>query len=76
MIFLAGGPPHQDMWDPKPAAPLEIRGPFHPISTNVPGNLQRPNLPMGMGVEYEELSAENREAIEKYVQARARAFEL
>src|SRR5688572_24863191 len=37
MIFLAGGPPHQDMWDLKPDAPSEIRGPFSPIGTNVPG---------------------------------------
>ncbi len=37
MIFLAGGPPHQDMWDLKPDAPSEIRGEFKPISTNVPG---------------------------------------
>lgn len=36
-IFLEGGPPHQDMWDPKPQAPSEIRGPFSPISTSVPG---------------------------------------
>ena len=36
-IFLAGGPPHQDMWDIKHDAPSEIRGEFSPISTNVPG---------------------------------------
>ena len=36
-IFLAGGPPHQDMWDLKPDAPSEIRGEFQPIRTNVPG---------------------------------------
>ena len=36
-IFLAGGPPHQDLWDLKPDAPSEIRGEFRPISTNVPG---------------------------------------
>ena len=36
-IFLEGGPPQQDMWDPKPEAPEEIRGPFAPISTSVPG---------------------------------------
>jgi uncharacterized protein (DUF1501 family) len=36
-IFLEGGPPQQDMWDPKPDAPAEIRGPFKTISTNVPG---------------------------------------
>lgn len=37
MIFLPGGPPHQDMWDLKPEAPAEIRGEFKPIPTNVPG---------------------------------------
>ncbi len=36
-IFLAGGPPHQDMWDLKPDAPSEIRGEFNPIHTNVAG---------------------------------------
>src|SRR3982750_4417999 len=38
-IFLEGGPPQQDMWDPKPEAPEEIRGPFAPISTSVPGTI-------------------------------------
>jgi uncharacterized protein (DUF1501 family) len=37
MIFLSGGPPHQDMVDLKPDAPAEIRGEFHPIRTSVPG---------------------------------------
>jgi len=37
MIFLAGGPPHQDMLDLKPDAPSEVRGEFDPIDTNVPG---------------------------------------
>lgn len=36
-IFLAGGPPHQDMWEIKTDAPKEIRGEFSPIDTNVPG---------------------------------------
>ena len=36
-IFLPGGPPHQDMWDLKVDAPKEIRGPFQPIKTAVPG---------------------------------------
>jgi hypothetical protein len=36
-IFLAGGPPHQDMWEIKTEAPSEIRGEFSPISTAVPG---------------------------------------
>jgi uncharacterized protein (DUF1501 family) len=37
MIFLSGGPPHQDMVDLKMDAPVEIRGEFKPISTQVPG---------------------------------------
>jgi Protein of unknown function (DUF1501) len=37
MIFLAGGPPHQDMFDLKPDAPDGIRGEYRPIPTNVPG---------------------------------------
>jgi hypothetical protein len=37
MICLFGGPPHQDMYDLKPDAPVEFRGEFKPIATNVPG---------------------------------------
>jgi hypothetical protein len=37
MIYLVGGPPHQDMFDLKPDAPAEIAGPHRPISTNVSG---------------------------------------
>src|SRR5580693_1688455 len=37
MILLPGGPPHLDMFDMKPDAPLEIRGEFKPISTKVTG---------------------------------------
>ncbi|MCZ6792897.1 MAG: DUF1501 domain-containing protein [Planctomycetota bacterium] len=37
MIFLPGGPPHQDMFDLKPEAPREIRGEYRPIPTSVPG---------------------------------------
>jgi hypothetical protein len=36
-IYLPGGPPHLDMWDPKPEAPAEIRGEFSAIETKVPG---------------------------------------
>lgn len=36
-ILLEGGPSHIDLWDLKPQAPAEIRGPFRPISTVVPG---------------------------------------
>src|SRR5262245_50323554 len=37
MIYLPGGPPHQDTFDLKLDAPSEIRGEFRPISTNVDG---------------------------------------
>ena len=37
MVFLSGGPPHQDMVDLKPGAPAEVRGEFRPIRTRVPG---------------------------------------
>jgi len=37
MIFLPGGPSHQDMFDLKQDAPSEIRGEFKPINTNVSG---------------------------------------
>ena len=37
MIYLSGGPSHQDMYDLKMEAPVEIRGSFRPIQTNVPG---------------------------------------
>jgi hypothetical protein len=36
-LWLQGGPPQHETFDPKPAAPAEIRGPFKPIATNVPG---------------------------------------
>ena len=37
VFFLDGGPAQQDMWDMKPEAPSEIRGPYRPISTYTPG---------------------------------------
>lgn len=37
MMFLEGGPSTIDMWDMKPNAPSEIRGPYKPIKTKVPG---------------------------------------
>jgi hypothetical protein len=36
LLWLYGGPSHHDLWDPKPAAPLEIRGVFRPIRTAAP----------------------------------------
>src|SRR3954449_11034831 len=37
LIYMVGGPPHQDMFDLKPNAPSEIAGPWRPIATNVNG---------------------------------------
>jgi uncharacterized protein (DUF1501 family) len=37
LLFLVGGPSQLDTWDLKPDAPSEVRGPFRPIRTNVPG---------------------------------------
>src|SRR5436853_6351681 len=36
-IFLSGGPSHFETFDPKPNAPVNIRGPYSPIRTNVTG---------------------------------------
>jgi hypothetical protein len=45
VVFLNGGPSHLDMWDMKPAAPAEVRGPFRPIATTVPGVQLSEHLP-------------------------------
>lgn len=37
VLFLLGGPPQHETWDPKPDAPAEIRGEFKPIPTATPG---------------------------------------
>jgi hypothetical protein len=37
LVYLVGGPPHQDLFDLKPDAPAEVAGPMRPIGTNVPG---------------------------------------
>jgi hypothetical protein len=36
-LWLGGGPSHIDLYDLKPDAPREIRGPFRSIATSVPG---------------------------------------
>src|ERR1051325_2876934 len=46
MIFLPGGPSHQDMFDLKMDAPSEIRGEFKPIRTKVPGLQICEHLPL------------------------------
>ena len=46
LFWLSGGPSHLDMWDPKPDAPLEIRGPFGHIPTKLPGVHVCEHLPL------------------------------
>ena len=45
LIWLAGGPSHIDTFDPKPDAPLEIRGNFKAINTNTAGIQLSEHLP-------------------------------
>jgi hypothetical protein len=37
LVLLSGGPSQLDMWDPKPDAPVEVRGEFSSINTTLPG---------------------------------------
>ena len=46
MVFLPGGPSHQDIFDLKMDAPSEVRGEFKPISTKVPGIQICEHLPL------------------------------
>ena len=36
-LYLGGGPPQHETFDPKPEAPAAVRGAFGPIRTNIPG---------------------------------------
>lgn len=46
LFWLSGGPSQLDMWDPKPNAPSEVRGPFSQISTALPGVQFGEHLPL------------------------------
>src|SRR5262245_10606484 len=46
MVYLPGGPSHMDMYDLKPDAPMEFRGEFKPINTNVSGVNISEHFPM------------------------------
>jgi hypothetical protein len=37
LLYMDGAPSHIDIWDMKPDAPAEFRGPFRPIATTLPG---------------------------------------
>src|SRR6476646_2072964 len=45
-LYLQGSPSHIDTWDPKPDAPVDIRGEFKPIATTAPGMQLCEVLPM------------------------------
>ncbi len=46
------------------------------VFSNVPGNLQRPNLPLGMGAKFVDVNPQHAERIAKYVAERTRAYDL
>jgi hypothetical protein len=37
LLYLSGGPPQHETWDPKPGAPAEVRGDFGARASSVPG---------------------------------------
>src|SRR5262245_15705828 len=45
VLFLFGAPAHQDLWDLKPEAPVEVRGEFRPIPSSVPDLFVGEHLP-------------------------------
>lgn len=45
VVFTSGGQSQLDMWDPKPSAPLDVRGEFAPIATRLPGTQVCEHLP-------------------------------
>jgi hypothetical protein len=45
LLWMTGGPSHIDTWDPKPAMPYEIRGPFEVIQSKLPGVYLCEHLP-------------------------------
>jgi hypothetical protein len=49
-IWLGGGPSQFETFDPKPEAPLEIRGPYAAIPSKLPGALVCEKLPLTAAV--------------------------
>jgi len=45
LLMMVGGPSQLETWDPKPDAPVEVRGPFGSIATRVPGVRISEHLP-------------------------------
>jgi len=55
LVWLTGGPPQHETWDPKPLAPAEIRGEFNSIESVVPG-LRVGELMPGLALHTDKLS--------------------
>lgn len=49
LLYMDGGPSHIDLWDLKPEAPAEIRGPYSSIATSVSGTRVCELLPLTAG---------------------------
>jgi len=63
-----------DILLPLPSGALRLAA--RVMTVNVPGNLQRPNLPMGMGVQFSNLEPRSEQAIGAYVDSRNGAYRL
>lgn len=59
---------------PLPEGPLEVSAEV--VSNNVPGNLQRSRMPVGMGLRFSDLDEDERKALDRYVRDRLRRYEL
>src|SRR5438477_9083040 len=46
LLWMQGGPSHHDTFDPKPDAPVEVRGEFNTIPTTLPGVRLVEHLPL------------------------------
>ncbi|MBQ17373.1 MAG: hypothetical protein CMJ65_09640 [Planctomycetaceae bacterium] len=46
LFFMEGGPSQIDLWDMKPSAPQNVRGPYRPIATSLPGMQLCEHLPL------------------------------
>src|SRR5262249_12590893 len=46
LLWMQGGPSHHDTFDPKPDAPIEVRGEFGTIPTTLPGVRFAEHLPL------------------------------
>ena len=55
LLWMQGGPSHIDTFDPKPDAPLEIRGEFNTIPTRIPGVRITEHFPM-LAQQFDKLS--------------------